>query len=204
LKYLHFIPHTRRYDFTEKALLSSRALAERTVVIDNSEGCEAFSLKEKYRFAYHIPSVPLTTAQTMNLMRQRAIEAGCDFFIFQHNDAELHENTPVDLLLKVHSLINSGEKWGAVFTHYDTFAAFNVQAVKDIGEWDWLRFPFYFLDNDYYKRLRDGGWPIIETELGVTHHASNTINADPERKQVSDAFFPVCRQLYILKHGEEP
>ena len=75
-----------------------------------------------------------------------------------------------------------------------------------VGEWDWLRFPFYHLDADYYHRLREAGFPTVDIGgQDVLHHngASNTIKNDPVRKLVNSLTFPVSNQLFKLKWGEK-
>ncbi len=200
MKFLHFIPHVNRLDLTKKAIASVRGTVAdgKLIVIDNSNTAECVTscIHEALR-----PSVPLTTAQTMNWMRKIAIMEDLDCFGFQHNDGEPGPGT-IDTLYAIAEA--RSEPWGVLFTHYDVCCVFNVEAVKAVGEWDWLRFPFYFLDNDYYRRLEAAGYPCIQTGLPCAHHndASNTIKADETRKLVNSHFFPVSEQLYKLKWNE--
>jgi GT2 family glycosyltransferase len=137
----------------------------------------------------------------MNWMRRIAIVQKLDCFGFQHNDGEPGPGT-IDTLYAIAEA--RSEPWGVLFTNYDVCCVFNVEAVKAVGEWDWLRFPFYFLDNDYYRRLEEAGYPCVQTGLPCAHHndASNTIKANETRRLVNSHFFPVCEQLYKVKWNE--
>lgn len=206
MKFGHFIPHVNRLDLTEIALKSLKGtVAEKnTIVIDNSPEQEFRTSNKEWDIplTVYCPDVPLTTAQTMNLMRKQAIRRGWDCFGFQHNDGEPYEGT-VDKLYEMAAV--RAEPWGALFSTYDVCCVFNTTAVKEVGEWDWLRFPFYHLDNDYYHRLRLAGYPTIETGLGCMHHsgASSTIKSDSERYKVNAFYFPVSERLLLDKWGKK-
>jgi hypothetical protein len=203
MEFRHFIPHVNRPDLTDKAVGACRGtVAEnRVVILDNSPTLEIAAQYHIWRADVYVPTVPLTTAQTMNWMRQIAIEDGLDCFGFQHNDGEPAEDT-IDRLYALAEFMV--EPWGVIFSNYDVCCVFNTKAVQETGEWDWLRFPFYHLDNDYYHRLRLAGYPPIRTGLKCHHHndASNTIKSDPERHLVNQVYFPGSAQLLKLKWGD--
>lgn len=201
MRFAHFIPHVNNLHLTMQALRSTLGtVAEgHVIVIDNSAGEELASVDLPGQPEVLWPPVPLTTAQTMNWMRRVAILRDLDVFGFQHNDGEPHAGT-VDALYRMAE--ERTEPWGVLFSHYDVCCVFNRKAVEVVGEWDWLLFPFYHLDNDYYARLDAAGYPQVHTGLGCTHHndASNTIKSDPRRKQAVQAYFNVSESLLRQKY----
>jgi GT2 family glycosyltransferase len=198
-KFKHFIPCVNRLDLLEKAVNSTEALAANTILIDNS-GTGMVAERFKHLEVY-TPDVPLTTAQTYNLIIKLAKERGCDFYTFMHNDGEAHPGVAEALIKLAEGKLDANERWGVIFTHYDVFCAYNMKAVMDIGEFDWLRFPYYFLDNDYFLRMERAGWAKVNTSLQVEHHngASSTIKADPLRNHVNGLLFPISQRLYNEK-----
>jgi hypothetical protein len=201
-EYIHFIPYVNAPELLEKALLSSASVAagDLGIVIDNRNDMFQPSpqaiinrLKLNDRFKVYCPDVPLTTAQTMNLIKSMATKLRCKFFTWMHSDGEITAGDGLNLVEEARKRNASGENWGVLFTHYDVFCAFNVEALKKTGDWDWLRFPYYHLDVDYYHRLRVAGFPCIDYPyhqyITVVHNndASNTRKNDDVRGAVVDA-----------------
>ena len=211
-QFYHFIAYVNCPELLRKAAESTNDVAKNGcgIVIDNRNDLTLPSAEEvlasipNNNFKVVTPDVPLTTAQTMNYMKKLAVKADCDFFLWIHGDGEIVKGSALDLVKEAADKCSAGEKWGCIFTKYDVFCAFSVEALKQTGEWDWLRFPYYFLDNDYYTRLKDAGYPCLETgiKIEVEHHnnASNTIKSDPIRNRVNALTFPVCAQLYKEKY----
>ena len=79
---------------------------------------------------------------------------------------------------------------------------FNMRACEITGPWD-TYFTQYWADCDYYKRLRDAGYPEINTQFGdrVKHVASATLKTDKYRHRVIDLFAPTVAAYYQMKHG---
>jgi hypothetical protein len=202
VNFLHFIPHVNRPDLTSLAVQSAiGTIAEgKVVVLDNSATGEIANYHHLWAVEVRRATVPLTTAQTMNWIRNMAIEEKLDVFGFQHNDGEPAPGT-IDGLYRYASEVV--DPWGVLFSNYDVCCVFNTRAVTETGEWDWLRFPFYHLDNDYYHRLHLAGYPALETGLECKHHndASNTIKSDPLRKLVNEFTFSTSAQLLQQKWG---
>lgn len=202
MKFKHFIPHVNCVDLTIKAVASTlhSVAQDHVVILDNSPDGEIIAEYALWGVEVYRATVPLTTAQTMNWMRAIAIEEELDVFGFQHNDGEPDPGT-IDELYRLAGMATNA--WGVLFSNYDVCCVFNTAAVSAVGEWDWLRFPFYHLDNDYYHRLRLAGFPTVKTGLRCRHHndASNTIKSDPERKLVNDFYFPISAQLLYQKWG---
>jgi hypothetical protein len=162
-------------------------------VIRETEAVNYFSITK--------PCVPLTTAQTMNFMLHSADKLVKDFFTWIHSDGEVTGDSM--RLINYVNQMPKGTNWGAVFTRYDVYCAFNVDACKVTGDWDWLRFPYYFLDNDYYYRLRQLGFPLINIggdDVLHNNNASNTIKNDSLRNEINKLLFPVQQTLLNQKY----
>lgn len=196
--FIHFIPYVNRMDLLKKAVASVTELWRNTIVIDNRNDLTQPDPRQEFDPIVDVmtPQVPLTTAQTMNLMLQMA--GNKDFFTWMHTDAEAVDGAGGKL---VELACNLQTKWGIVYTNYDAMAAYNVKALKEVGGWDWLRFPFYFLDNDIAEKVTRAGYTIEESKLPVIHHKSATIESDRERKWVNDMTFHSCKIMFSVKWG---
>lgn len=189
-----FIPYVNRHDLLLKAVSSvPRRLTTEPVVINNSGGgvdvrCESID-----------PPVPLTFSQTQNLMLAVAQGRRVPFYLFMHNDAEAGPDT-IERLYQMAMQECSKGKWGAIFTSYDALAAFNTEAMSAIGGWDAM-LSWYLADCDTYRRLRLAGYPILDSNLPVTHEPSQTLNSDPYRKLCVDLEVPFRESYYRAKWG---
>ncbi|HEX7057248.1 MAG TPA: glycosyltransferase family 2 protein [Bacilli bacterium] len=197
------IGYVNRPDLLKRALNSISAFRHKTVVIDNSpdHNLQAHTLSVEV----YTPDVPLTFSQTMNALYRLAAERGCKAAVILHNDAEPPPRTVRKFVRKVERLLRYGGRWGAVFTHYHTLAAFRLKAVRRTGEWDTF-LPRYFADNDYYRRMRLAGYTIVETGLPVAHHlgGSATIKSDRELAFLNSVTFPLYEEYYKQKWGGIP
>lgn len=196
MSYLITIPYVNRSDLLDRALSSIPANIwdnGKILVLDNSATPKRTPIR-------HIPTVPLTFSQSMNFFRRIAIEQSVNPLLFMHNDAVAGRHTFEKLISMADT---SDGKWGVIFTNYDALAAFNVDAMREIGEWD-TNLPQYFADNDYYRRLRLAGWESRDSGLPVEHLASQTINSDPERAFLNSVTFPMYQHYYVKKWGGGP
>ena len=202
MKYLLGIPFANREDLLRRAIQSVQPLWQHTLIVDNSE---TRLVPSAWQAEIVAPPVPLTFSQSMNLLQQRAGEAGCDALFYMHNDAEPASGTPERLLAAVEEALASRPRWGVAFTHYDTLAAVNMAMVREVGPWD-TTLPQYFADNDYYRRLRLCGWEVLETGLPVSHleGGSRTINSDAHRLFLNSVTFPLYERYYVAKWGGAP
>lgn len=214
MNYLHFIPHVNRIDLTSIALNSVKNILHKTIVIDNSNDSSLSNFISKNN-SFHIlkPPVPLNTAQTFNLMRKIALEKKLDFITFMHNDCEVLTNYGDLMLVDCAMTLFSDNTNKIGFINYnnlssdkqmndDLFCAYRTDMLKDVGEWDWLCFPFYFLDNDYFKRMNQKGWKTFTIEnLTCKHHsdAASTIKSDKIRKLINPYFYIASEQLMNIK-----
>lgn len=201
----HFIPIVNQVErLLPLALSGCEALHYCTTIIDNRDTPEelAINLGELAPgITVCRPPVPLTTAQSMNLMLMLSTRMGHSFFTWQHLDAVPQGDTAKHLPKIATEAIDRGIPWGVIFTHYDCFAAVNVAALNAIGGWDWRRFPYYFLDNDIHLRLVQAGYKLIDTGLPCTHEGSSTAQS-PERRAVNQVFFQASQQLWLEKHHQ--
>lgn len=206
--YLHFIAHVNRLDLTIKCLKSCKNLWANTIIVDNSS---TPSVKESIRkntgfdFNVIIPSVPLNTAQTYNLFTKIASEKHCDFFTYIHNDAEIvTKNGDLILIEKANNLLLNNRIGMIAYKsgNDDLFCAYKTEAVLDIGGWDDICFPFYYLDIDFIDRLIFHQWQIhYMEEIEVLHHndASSTIKSDNRRFAATALCMSSWHKLYLLK-----
>jgi hypothetical protein len=115
----------------------------------------------------------VTIVSLINMCIQESMQD--DVMFICHDDAYVHDGVALDFLHFVENIHSQNIRWGAVFSHYDVFAAYNMTAVRDVGWWDTMFFQ-YMADNDYYHRLRIKGWPIIDFGArGVDHFGSSVV-----------------------------
>lgn len=211
MKYIHFIPYVNRPDLTILALNSIPNLWENTLLVDNSDnGNLAEEIGPHFDFGFTVvrPPVPLTTAQTYNWMRFIAIDQKTDFITFMHNDCEVITKDGDNLLLDAAASSFSDETQKIGWVHQDAnenedlFCAYKTEMLADVGDWDWLCCPFYFLDIDYMKRVRRNGWTIQRTPgIMCKHHsdASSTIKSSKLRGLINPYYFSVSDNLINIK-----
>jgi hypothetical protein len=166
--YVHFIPYVNCPELLLKSVLSTIQNAKNGlgVIIDNrsdkSVKCPFEVIMETEAVNYFSiakPCEPLNNPQTMNFMLKSAEELGKDFFTYINSDAEIKGDSM--RLINYVNEIPKSSNWGIVITKYDFYSAFNIEACKIIGEWDFSRFPNHFFDNDYYYRLTESGFSIL-------------------------------------------
>jgi hypothetical protein len=130
--------------------------------------------------------------------------AGKPFYMVMHNDAEASEDI-IEQLTDI-AAAKAGDKWGVLFTNYDSLAVYNTRAAAEVGPWDWKLFPSYYSDNDYYRRLKLAGWNLVDTCLPVKHEGSHVINKiDKQAKYLNHMLLSnFAREAYIRKWGGPP
>jgi hypothetical protein len=202
---IHFIPYVNNFELLKKAYSSCRHFLGQVIVIDNRDTQSNEPDPELLDFStghgVYTPPVPLTTAQSMNLMWRVAQEAGLPFFTWQHSDA-WYEPKTLDLLYDIAQRSPEG-KWGIIYTYHDTLAAYNTSAITAVGGWDYLRFPWYFLDNDISIRLEKKEYVMVQAVVGDVHHeSSSTIHTSSERAAVNAMLFPISERLFLQKHPD--
>ena len=205
LKIKHFIFHVNNIHLTlnaYNAVKNNIELINNIYIIDNSETKELNNHILGFENCKIIhANQPLSTAQSMNWMREISILENIDIVSWQHNDAEpIGKTVKKSYEIAQHYIMNN-HKFGAIMTNYDTFVVFSVEALKNVGKWDWISFPFYYLDWDYYCRLNYNGYKIIQSYLPCNHNnnCSNTIKTDSNRWKQAEFINPATKMLFDYK-----
>jgi GT2 family glycosyltransferase len=198
------IPYVNRPDLLERAVDSIKPYWPNTVIIDNSEHQDLRNHDISSKVQVFIPPVPLTFTQSMNFIIKKAIENNCDVWMYMHSDAEAHPGVAEAFLETIKKIQDEGRKWGVIYTYYDTLAAYNVNAQKELGEFDTI-FRDYHSDVDYYHRMDVLGYERINTEFGdkIIHHngGSSSVKSDPKRLKLTQATFSLFAEYYQKKWG---
>ncbi|MCI3926316.1 glycosyltransferase family 2 protein [Paenibacillus sp. TRM 82003] len=203
MKIIFAFGYVNRLDLLMKAIHSVKPFWPSAIVIDNSKGHDL--RQAPYLHAVYEPPTPLTYSQSQNLLHRWGAEQKADVVIFMHNDAEAAPGTAERLLQLLYELQASGRRWGAVLTQWDTLAAYNMQAIREVGPWDTI-LPQAFAEHDYFRRLQLAGYEVVEPGLEVSHHdgGANTIKADPEMAFYYGKMFPLYERYYVAKWGGRP
>jgi hypothetical protein len=203
--YLHGIFVVNRPDLLQVAVESVRPLWPFAFILDNSRGGEVGSCR-RWPLRVVRPSVPLSTAQSMNYLYRLAREAGAEVFSYQHNDAEALPGSAQAFHDARRGLQAGDRRWAALLTHYDILSAYRTAAVADIGEWDTaFPQPNYHVDNDWFYRARVKGYDVVDSGIPVTHHSgSSTLGASQARQLVNAVTFPMNEVYYERKWGGRP
>ena len=197
-----FIPVVNRLDLVEKAVRSAESDFTSVCIIDNTKDSVCFKrFCSKCRI--FTPSVPLNFSQTQNLIATLSGRLTSSFYFFMHSDAEAHEGSVEKLFHLALKKSRSGEKWGAIFTNYDSLVAFNTKAMNDVGGWD-TNLSWYASDVDMYRRLRLAGYSMEESGIPVDHNPSQTLKSDPKIAREVDLSIPFRDFYYSKKWGGLP
>jgi hypothetical protein len=195
-----FIPCVNRVDLLQKAIASVPLDDRWQVEVINNTGAPVL---DGIAAGDCNPPVPLTASQSLNYMQVIAKEWESPFYFFMHNDAEAEPGTVEGLYQMARAKTENGDKWGVIFTYYDTLAAYNTAAFAEVGPWD-QNLPQYFTDNCMYRRMRLAGYELAESHLPVKHVGSQTIHSDPLRELVNSITFPIYLNYYQAKWGGPP
>jgi GT2 family glycosyltransferase len=194
--YRLYIPHVNREDLLDKAVNSVWDLRENLTIIDNSQGGLVRSFPG---FEIVRPTVPLLFFQTMNFILTDALRRGCKIAMFMHSDGEVTKPGFASEVLQIAREAPAG--WGVIFTLYDVLAAYNTEVVETVGLWD-SSLPWYWADDDYFRRLRLSGMSVIEAGgEHVKHVGSATINSDERMMVINHATFPLYEAYYERRWG---
>ena len=145
-----------------------------------------------------VPTVPLSFSQTQNWIQELTMCSDEKCALFAHYDASISAEAFVRMMEAVKE-----PGWGVIFTHYDVFCAFHVRVMKMVGPWD-AHIPWYRSDNDWYRRVRNAGFTMVELGGdGVEHKndASNTIKADWRARAEVDSLHVSNLAYYANKWG---
>lgn len=169
------IPCASRVDLLEKAVTSLRPIGNMNIWW----GGVTTPIE-----LYNIPAVELHEPGAVSCVSlyNMCLKASWDddVVFMAHNDIECHPDVAMRFARAVSEIYHSGQKWGAVFQHYDVLAAFNMEAIRCVGPWDTMYFQ-YHADVDYYHTLRKAGFPEIYVGKPeeIIHHGSSSVKSDP-------------------------
>ena len=189
-----FIPYVNRPDLLDRAMVSIPRVDGIEVAVINNSASEHVHVPMGMCMT---PRKGMTFSETQNLMLRTAQFMQAPFYFFMHSDAEAAPGTVLRLFEMAHL---QQEKWGAIFTNYDSLAAFNTEAFDAIGGWD-DNLPWYLSDCDIYRRMRLAGYPTIDSGLPVKHTPSQTLNSDPEIKRKVEEQTAGWQAYYEKKWG---
>jgi predicted O-methyltransferase YrrM len=201
--YLVFVPYVNNAALLDRAVRSLRRIWPSLVVMDQSEdGLQADWLAE-IGGVYRVPFRAISFTETMNWARAEAFSRGVPLLAFMHSDAEcVGDDLPEAVIAFARERLR--HRIGVTFTHYDAFAVFSVEALRDTGPWD-ESFRWYFADNDYYRRLRLTGWRTAEFGGDRVRHAlSQTQASDPRISAEVAAGWDWHMRHYAHKWGGNP
>ena len=186
-------------ELLRRSVLSMEYAKDSLTIIDNSiSGLKEVPFGRIYR-----PPVPLTFAQSQNLILKESAKKECEFYLWIHHDAEALGDSCRKMVELASSIEESGKKWATCFSSYDAFAAFNTKAFLYVGGWD-AEFPWYFSDGSVYHKLRVAGYEFIESGLPVKHEPSQTIKSDSDLAFLNSMTFPLYEYLYSQMWGGSP
>jgi hypothetical protein len=200
-----YIPYVNGLDLLTQCLRSVSDIVDKTTIINNSGIDVDLDHLLFDKIEIFSPPVPLGFAQTMNLIQKLAVERELAFYLFAHSDCKIENYVHQKIINLAQEL--KGSNWGAIFTLYDVFAAFNPEALKKVGEWDYKAFPWYYSDNDYYRRLKLSGFEIIPSPYGGVVHqneGSNTLKNSPTLNIAERCYNVAACEVYIKKWGGVP
>jgi len=202
MKRFIFIPVVNHFDLLEKAINSvPNGLFDEYFIVNNSKQDIPFDIKH---FKIFDCNVELSFKDTQNIMRKYAIDNNYDYYCFMHNDGILLNDIAKTLV----EYADKSLDWGIIFTLYDVFCAFSTNCVKEVGEWGDELWPLqksgYYLDCDYYRRIKLLNYKIVELgSENVIHENSNTIKDHKEfyvwQTQMMDVILH-----YVKKWGDIP
>ena len=152
----------------------------------------------------------LSFRQTQNAMREYAIENNYDYYCFMHNDGEVLDDTVERLLQFADNLIKKNKKWSIIYTNYDVLCAYSTECVNNIGKWGDSLWPKqqqsgYYLDNDYYRRMKLSGYECHQlTNSNVLHNEKSNTIRDKKESLLWEKQSDLILKHYIDKWGGKP
>jgi len=205
MKYTLYIVHTNNLEKTKECLSKlSKEDRKNLVLLDNSNMSECSGVWDDVK-VIETP-VQFNTAQSYNFMRKQALRDNLDLLYFMHDDCLLESTETFSLFRKESmSLMKKNSRVGWVYAddseaNYDCkdlLCCYRCGMLSDVGEWDALRYPFYYLDLDFYNRAKKN-WDIEKISINLHHKngGSTTIKTDIERSIINSYYLEVSRLLY--------
>lgn len=173
MRYKLHVAYRNREDLTREAIESVRDIGN--IHLWPNNGAKALDIPGIEQHV--LPD--MSPISVLNMMIQSSWDD--DVMFWAHNDCFAHPGVAA-AFFKATETLSADKSWGVHFSLYDILCAFNMNAVREIGYWDPVFFQ-YTADNDYYHRLRHGGFREVQWPEGrdgrVEHRGSMTIRSDP-------------------------
>ncbi len=155
MKHMLHVPYINRLDLLDDAVASALPLGN---IHAWANGVELHALPAEVS-NHKIGLMSYTSL--MNHFIQYSTDNDCDVFFMMHNDVLLGKGVAEEFLAFVRNEWAQSQDWGIIMTHYDLLCAYNLKAMRATGWWD-VMWMMYTSDNDYFRRLKLGGWRQIE------------------------------------------
>lgn len=185
------VPVLTRYELLADMINTVDVPVDRFVVVDNGGRREPVAqLAGADNYWLRMPS-NLGVAASWNLIIKSSPYA--PWWLIVNFDVRWPESSLAELARRAgpDQLVLSG---GA-----PPWCAFAVGAtvVERVGLFDEMFHPAYFEDNDYERRVRSAGLPVVHTDVSVHHQNSSTLDAGYRR--ANDITFAANRAYYDKK-----
>ena len=188
------VPVLNRYDLLQRMLDSIDYPIRHLFIIDNGPGPETPLVVPDYvkEFSYAGLPANLGVAGSWNLGIKSFPHNNRWFFtsadtVYEAGALELLGTAMTDSL----TLVAAAPFW-------QTFVV-GEGIVEKVGLFDEAFHPIYFEDNDYERRVRHAGLPIVYLGAPVRHDNSSTINSDEDYRSRNHATFESNRNRMALK-----
>lgn len=199
MKYKLHVAYRNREDLTREAIESVRDIGNIHLWPNNGAPALDIPLIQQHV----LPD--MSPISVLNMMIQSSWDD--DVMFWAHNDCFAHPGAAAAFLKATEDLYAADQSWGVHFSLYDILCAFNMKAVRATGYWDPVFFQ-YTADNDYYHRLRHGGFREVQWSEGRTgrtieHRGSMTVRSDPMFNYVTQwrERQHIDKKYYELKWG---
>lgn len=155
-----------------------------------------------------IPPIELVHAQEFNWIIKMSKDAGEDFALTLHTDAQLRDGAVEDMFDTTNAI--KGTKWAWTLAYGSgVFSALNWRFFEEEGiNFDPFLFPFYYMDNHMYRIIESRGWKTLITKRAhenlVEHVSSYYLKEDPIFRRKNDLAFPLSGELYAKIWGGLP
>ncbi len=215
MKFRMYIPFGGNLDLLAKSVasISDRIRAftpdERPIVVINNTLIPlGDDFQNRHRVEEVIPPVALMHAQEANWIIKMSREAGEDFALLLHTDAQLKDGAFEDIFQTLEEI--QGTRWVQVLAYGSgVFSAINWRFFQEEQvDFDAFLFPFYYMDNHMYRIIEARGWRNHITRRAhenlVEHVSSHHLKEDAIFRRKNDLAFPLHGELYAKIWGGLP
>jgi hypothetical protein len=198
-----WILHRNRKDLLFRALesVADSPSVQNVIIVDFSGELAGKDIDiEHSLFRVTRPKVSVTMMR--NWLRELAIEHGVKFSVQLHSDAK----TDHDLTASLVAEATKRQQWGWIHCPSEAFAAYNTQALLDVGAFD-ESLPFRGALEDYARRMKLRNWELCALPADASqfeHEGAATIKADAQLRLETETSLSWVRAHYEHKWGGQP